>query len=309
MNYSVRKLNLLDFSGLIRQPDSLTCLDGLRMVIHGGPLSVMGMASTMFAQSHSGMTLEQDGKTRAIGRVVHWQEEDFAQLQFISADDPKQDNLTALIEALLIQAGEWGLTRVMADLPMSSPYMSAFRRAHFINWSSYKAYTFPCADPVQPKPSRWRAWTSKDFDGIKAVYQSLVRPQIRDYEPMTRSKVIGKVLCNENGKIIAYADLDYGSKGLWAQVFAEVEAGHPGHLSALSKLLYAEYGRPITFTARSYMPWLRLSWCQFEEQASEERALIVRHLTVKDLKPEPSSEKILEKRPAEGGFFSANSQK
>ena len=292
----------------MRQSASLECLDGLRMAIDGEPLSLTGMASTLFAQNQSGAVLEQDGKMRVMGRVVHWQEEDFAQLQFITAEEPEHDNLNAVIEAMLKEAGGWGLSRVMADLPVDSPYLNAFRKENFILWASYKAYSFPYTDTFQEKPSRWRTWTSKDFGEMKAIYKRLVATRIWTYEPMTRSKRLGKVLCDENGKMIAFVDLDLGNKALWAQVFMLFEAAKPSVFEDLLRSLFAEYGRPITLCARSYQPWLRPALEDLGGQGWEERALMVRHLAVRTASPERLEDSIFDKGKAESGALSIKTQ-
>ncbi len=309
MANTLRKPNAFDLSSLMRQSDSLECLDGLRQAIHGDPLSLMGMASTLFAQSHSGAVLEQDGKMRAIARMIHWQEEDFAQLQFISAEDPANTNLNAIIEALLKDVGEWGLTRVMGDMPVNSPYLSAFRKSNFILWASYKAYTFPLQDLGTAKESQWRTWTSQDFDGMKSVYQTLVASRVRNYEPMTRSKVLGKVLADEKGKILAYVDLDMGTKGLWAQVFMLFEACKTEVLEDLLRQLFAEYGRPVTISARSYQAWLRTPLEELGGQAWEERALLVKHLALRSPSPETVEEALFDNAKAKSGAFSMKTQK
>lgn len=308
MTSIVRKPTPLDLSSLMRQSASLECLDGLRMAIHGEPLSLMGMASTLFAQNHSGAVLEQEGRMRAMGRVVHWQEEDFAQLQFISADDPENVNLNAVIEALLKETGGWGLSRVMADLPVDSPYLSAFRKENFILWASYKAYSFPYVDAGQEKPSRWRTWTSKDFGEMKAIYKRLVATRIWNYEPMTRSKRLGKVLCDENGKMIAFVDLDMGNKALWAQPFMLFEAAKTSVLEDLLSALFVEYGRPVIICARSYQPWLRGVLDELGNQAWEERALLVRHLAVRNLSPERLEDAVFDKGKAESSALSIKTQ-
>lgn len=305
---TLRKLNALDFSTLMRKTTLLENLDSLRLVTTGEPIGLMGMASSLFAQRHTGFVLEAQGKPLAMARAIQWQEEDFAQLQFICAKDPAKTNLSALIEALLQETGHWGLIKVMGDLPVSSAYLPDFRKANFIVWASHRCYRFSTSAADAPKKTAWRAWSAKDIDGIKAVYQTLVPARIRGYEPMTRSKVLGKVLSNEDGQIVAYADLDYGAKGLWAQIFALPEATHPETLEDLAKNLLAEYGRPVTFSARSYMPWLRAALDGLDLLAGEERALIARHLAVKDQLPEPVTDKIFEKKPAESGVYTIQSQ-
>lgn len=308
MTSTIRKPNPLDLSGLMRQSDSLACLDGLRLAIHGEPLSLMGMASTLFAQNHTGMVLEQDGKMRAIARMIQWQEEGFAQMQFIHAEDPEIPTLNALIEALLIEAGGWGLSRVMSDIPVDSPYLDAFRQTNFIVWSSYKAYSFPFSDSAQAKSTQWRTWTSKDFSGMKAVYQVLVASRIRNYEPMTRSKLLGKVYSDENGKVLGFVDLDLGNKSVWAQVFMLSEASKPDVFEDLLNVLFVEYGRPVTVCARAYQPALKIALDQLGGQTWEERALLVRHLAVRNPSPETVEERLFEKGKAESGAFSMNTQ-
>ncbi len=303
---NLRKLNALDFSTLMRQTAKLENLDFLRVVTNGEPMSLMGMASSLFAQRHAGAVLEKDGKPLAMARVIQWQEEDFAQFQFISALEPDNVNLSAVIEALLQDIGEWGLIKVMADLPVSSPFLKAFRKANFYVWASHQCFTFPFVQSELPSKNQWETWTARDFEGIRAVYQTLVPSRIRSYEPMTRSKVLGKVLTNEKGQVIAYVDLDYGSKGLWAQPFALPEANRPAVFEDLLKSLFAEYGRPVTFSARSYMPWLRSSLGRLTDQMTEERALIARYLALRDRLPEETREGFFEKSKAEGTVFTIN---
>lgn len=308
MTSLVRKPTPLDLSGLMRQSASLECLDGLRMAIHGEPLSLMGMASTLFAQNHSAAVLEQDGKMCAMGRVVHWQEEEFAQLQFISADDPERDNLSAVIEALLKDTGAWGLSRVMADLPVSSPYLKAFQKNNFIVWASYKPYGFSYKDSVQAKNSRWRTWTSQDFSAMKSIYQKLVASRIRTYEPMTRSKLLGKVLCDQEGNIVGYVDLDMGNKSVWAQVFILSEACFPDVFEDLLQTLFVDYGKAVMVCARSYQPGLRTALDALNSMAGEERALLVRHLAIRTTSPETVEERLFDKGKAGSGAFSIKTQ-
>jgi len=308
MTATFRNLNALDFSYLMRQSHTFENLDTLHLVTNGEPLSFMGMASTLFAQKHTGIVLELEGKPLVVARAVQWQDEDFAQLQFINAIEPAESNNVAVLEALLKEIGAWGLTRVMGDISTDSIYLSDFRKANFIVWASHRSYSLSAPVLGAPESSAWRTWTAKDYANMKTLYQSLVPSRIRQYEPMTRSKVLGKVISDASGNLTGYVDLDYGSKGLWAQLFLLPEASRPEVLEDLAGKLYMEFGRPITFSARSYMPWLRLALDKLDAQASGERALIVRHLAIKDAKPEQAGETIFEKSPAEGSIFSAESQ-
>jgi|GEM_PF-430744 len=303
MTGTLRKLNALDFSTLIWQSAKLENLDGLRVVTNGEPMSVMGMASSLFAQRHAGIVLEDNAKSLAMARAMQWQDEDFAQLQFITSLDSMDVNIATVLEALLIEIGGWGVTRVMGDLPTDSVYLSDFRKANFIVWASHRCFSIKMSQTDSPKESDWRTWSAKDYADMQSVYQTLVAARIRSYEPMTRSKVLGKVLRDTRGNIIAYVDLDYGSKGVWAQLFFLPEAARPEILGDLAKELFEEYGRPVTFSARSYMPWLRGALNRLSAETGEERALIARHLAVKGHAPETITDKLFEKNPAESGAF------
>lgn len=300
---TLRKLNALDFGTLMWQSAKLENLDSLRVVTNGEPMSVMGMASSLFAQNHAGIVLEDNAKTLAMARAIQWQDEDFAQLQFITSLESKDINTVAVIESLLKEIGGWGITRVMGDLPVNSVYLSDFRKANFIIWASHRCYSLKIAHDETPKGSAWHTWSAKDYADMQTVYQTLVAARIRCYEPMTRSKVLGKVFRDARGKLIAYADLDYGSRGIWAQLFFLPEATRPEILDALAKELFEEYGRPVTFSARSYMPWLRGALDVLATEVSEERGLIARHLAVKGHAPQTVTEKLFEKNPAESGAF------
>jgi hypothetical protein len=300
---TLRKLNALDFSTLMWQSAKLENLDSLRVVTNGEPMSLMGMASSLFAQRHAGIVLEENAKLLAMARAIQWQDEDFAQLQFITSIDSKDINVASVIETLLKELGAWGITRVMGDLPANSVYLPDFRKANFIIWASHRYYNMKMDQNETPNESSWRTWSAKDYADMQSIYQTLVPARIRSYEPMTRSKVLGKVLRDPRGNVIAYVDLDYGSKSVWGQLFFLPEAARPKILEDLAKELFAEYGRPVTFSARSYMPWLRSALDQFGAEVSEERGLIARHLAVKDQTPETITDKLFEKNAAGSGAF------
>ena len=87
------------------------------------------------------------------------------------------------------------------------------------------------------------------------------------------------------------------------------EACKTGVLEDLLRQLFAEYGRPVTISARSYQAWLRDPLEELGGQAWEERALLVKHLALRSPSPETVEEALFDNAKAKSGAFSMKTQK
>lgn len=233
----------------------------------------------------TGVYQPDDGLSKFVGQIYQTEELESAHLHYLLPPDGDcSKGIVTLLEGLIQQAGNWGAMQVTADLAIDSPYFSCFRETGFSVLAKQRVFRCESAWQTQQKSNnKWRLWMKEDIKAIRNLHATLVPPVIQPVEPLTRGKMVGMVYYGQNGEIKGYADLVYGSAGVWVLPFLHPQnEEHPRDLlGCLLDSLRDLKGRPVYLIARSYQPWLENALMNSPANPGPEQALLVRNLAIR----------------------------
>lgn len=208
-----------------------------------------------------------------------------------------------LLEHLVKSAGDWKAWGVLADLPEDSPLFQGFRKAGFMIWARQNIYQLNLKDKYYNEAApKWRLWTSNDINALNALYKEVVPGVVQCIEPVTRKAALGLVAFQPDGRLAAYADLEYGPKGVWAQVTTSPEVRAAGLLHSLPEAIPELFGRPIYLCVRSYQPWLGGALEEMGNFKTESQVLLVKHLVLRKSLERNAVKNIFENSNMEGSL-------
>jgi hypothetical protein len=108
----------------------------------------------------------------------------------------------------------------------------------------------------------------------------LIPGLVQQVEPFPAERLHGLVYCQEND-LLAYVELKYGHRGIWAQPFVhpDLEDASP-RLAGLLAVLPNRLSRPVYLCVRSYQSWLEPGLESMGAEPSPRQAMMVKHLAI-----------------------------
>ena len=274
---SIRSLDLLDLPVIARYRNDVITLDSARALTRGHPLGAMGLLAYVNPTRHLYAAIANGGDSALLGGVIHSRGEAFAKLLYLAPssrlDDPE---LPALLEHLVIQAGEWNAFHVMAEVNESSHIFPALRTAGFSVYAWQRLWDMSRIEKTGSvsNPS-WRRMNSVDLPAVQSLHYQIVPPLLHPVEPAPQ-RLTGFVH-SENLK--CYASVTAGMYGIVLTPLI-----HPDEHDVSEKILSLvanlpdRRGRKIYLCVRSYQTWLEPVLEDLGAQASPRQAVMVKHL-------------------------------
>ena len=246
---------------------------------------------------------EEDSQACWFGRASHAEGEVCSRLDFVARAHASQpEDLVFLLEELIRVCGTWGARYILADIPTGSDLLPAFRRADFSVWSQERIYRYRGDFSPRGKGGNpWRQWTDRDVKAMQALHRSVVPRLFQNIEPLSRKKAQGLAACDQSGKLIAFADLVYGPKGIWLQPMLDPEVDAPDLLRDLVLAVPNRFGRAVYLSARSYQARLGASLAGQPFSLEQEISRMTRPLVIQDKLPALEGQTVYETNNNEGG--------
>ena len=126
-----------------------------------------------------------DDEKIQIGQICHVPRERSARLSFLMEQEPFDEVAAcALLENLVVQAGEWGAVNVLAAVNEDEAVFTSLRRVGFSVYSRQEVWRvpdWPHTDSVQTK-YEWQEATPMDSDPVLRLCQSLLPPLVQRAE-------------------------------------------------------------------------------------------------------------------------------
>jgi hypothetical protein len=194
-------------------------------------------------------------------------------------------SLSDVVEYLLKKLGPLGAQALLAELDEHSAACNALRQAGFSIYARQRIWKL--ARPPQGGrygETAWRPALERDALVIDLLRQSLLPGQVQQLEdkPGDPDGYVYEV----GGQVVAYAEVQRGSSGVWVQPFVHLDAApfHDGLCDLLINLR-PRPARPVYVSVRSYEDWLEPIFEQLGGQPGPRQVAMARR-TVLPLKVE-----------------------
>jgi hypothetical protein len=229
--------------------------------------------------SYTGISPARGEETAVIGQMIYTPGDRSAHISFLTpGDDLDQPGLSALLENLAVQAGSWGACHLLAEVEENSPALDLIRRGGFSIYGRQTIWQFT-RPPNSTRALEWQPATPSGENAARSLYQQLVPPLVQTAEPFALGGQ--RLLYRHDDELLAYAEINSGSQGIYVQPIIHPGAKDiEGLLAGLLTRLPPANLRPVYLAVRSYQAWLDNPLARLGGQSSPQQALLVKHLAV-----------------------------
>ncbi len=220
-----------------------------------------------------------NGTGALIGQVVYHGGEKSAHLSYmLPLGELSSPALTALVEALAWQAGEWGAFHLLAEVEERGPAFEGLRAAGFSTYARQRVWRVDAPIPMQSAPNHWHAAASIDEHAVRNLHTLVIPPLVQAAEPLNLH-LSHSLIFHQEGDLAAYVEVIGGPKGIYLRplIHPDVEET-PALLISLIARLHPTPKRPVYMAVRSYEAWLEPLLEDLGAQVGPRQALLVRHL-------------------------------
>jgi hypothetical protein len=255
------------------------------LVLTRGPLLMPGalLSSLMPAMGIFTSVSSKNGDTdqALIGQILHIPGSQFAQLTFLAPDAALESGaILPLLDYLASQAGERGAYRLVADVDERTTAFEALRRASYAIYTRQRIWRLKEQVVEKNGAHSWLPANDRDLIAVRSLYYNLVPGLVQQVEPFPTERLHGFVY-RDGEDLLAYVEMKYGSKGIWAQPFVHPDAEEiPARLVDLLKDLPSRRSRPVYICVRSYQAWLEPALEDLGAECSPRQAVMVKHLAI-----------------------------
>jgi hypothetical protein len=230
-----------------------------------------------------------------IGQFIHIPDSHFAHLTFLTPEGALvSPGISALLDYMVSLLGERGAMHLLADVDERTQAFEALRSAGFAIYSRQRIWRLAEVAPHQGDSIHWRAATSQDTISIRSLYNNLVPALVQQVEPFLSKSPRGLVFYKD-GDLLAYVELRYGHRGIWAQPFIHPDAGDfSEHFMDFLYEIPRRLSRPVYLCVRSYQSWLESSIEEVGGEPGFRQAVMVKHLAVQQKLLRPVAMPVLD---------------
>jgi hypothetical protein len=288
---SVRSFDWRDLPALYRLRKESVFLHNA-LVLTRGPMLLSGAVFSSLMPGGGLYTAICDGNDGTgdlvIGQIIHMSGSQVAQLTFLAPEpDPAGTNLAGLLEFFASQVVVRGAFRLLADVTEHTFAFESLRQAGFAIYARQRVWQLNQHGAGQVQAPGWDTAVDRDLISVRSLYNNLVPGLVQQVEPFPAERLHGLVY-RHGDDVLAYVELKYGHRGIWAQPFV-----HPDAEEAIDRLvdllqeMSYRRSRPIYLCIRSYESWLEPAVEALGAQPGPRQVVMVRHLAVpqKALRP------------------------
>jgi hypothetical protein len=281
---TVRPFDWRDIPALLRYRHQSTYLDSAlvltrgSMLLPGALLSYLAPAMGLYTSVSNG----QEGlEGSLIGQILHSVGNQFAHMTFLTPDESLDSPaLPALLDYLAATVVERGALRLLAEVDERTTAFEAMHKAGFAIYSRQRVWQLTKQVPEEVKISGWHAATEQDVIAIRSLYSNLVPGLVQQAEPFSTKHPRGLIYRNGD-ELLAFVELRYGHRGIWAQPFVHPDAEDvAAHFFELIQGLPYRRSRPVYLCVRSYQAWLEPAIEDLGAEAGPRQAVMVKHLAI-----------------------------
>jgi hypothetical protein len=280
---TVRPFDWRDLPALYRQRNRSVFLDSA-LVLTRGPMLLPGALLSYLVPTMGVFTCVNDGdeanEEEIIGQFIHVLGSQFAQLTFLTPDVLLDSPaLVSLIEYMVLLSGERGAMRLLADVDEKTFAFEALRKIGFAIYARQRIWQLSVTESEVYHPEGWRSATRNDMIAIRSLYNNIVPGLVHQVEPFVKQRPKGLVYYHQ-GELLAYVELKYGHRGIWATPFVHPDAENLLYnFALLLKSIPGRRSRPVYLCVRSYQAWFEATIEDLGAKVGPRQAVMVKHLT------------------------------
>lgn len=262
--------------------------------MHGNPASLSSMLAQFYPAGgvYTAVALGGDDGQPKIGQIHHVPGERSAHLCFLMIQEPFDETAAcALLENLVVQAGEWRAANVLAAVDEAQAVFTSLRRVGFAVYSRQEVWRIPALqhDEKLQNGHEWHEATPSDCDPVLRLCQSLLPPLVQRAEENFSYCPKGLVVRSED-QVLAYVQVTSGPRGICLlPIFhPQVTDIRPLLLDLtgrLKSMILSPLERPVYCLVRSYQAGLSGILENLGAEKMGEQALLVKHLAIRHRKP------------------------
>ena len=254
------------------------------LVLTRGPMLLPGAMLSSLAPGmglYTSVYTPERQRDRVIGQVLHPPGAQLAQLTFLTPDKALDgEALPNLLDHLSPQIIERGGFRLLAEVDEASQAYLALREATFAIYARQSIWRMPKIQSVQEIPSGWRSAVESDLIAVRSLYHNVIPGLVQQVEPFTPERLNG-LIYRQDGEALAYVELKYGHRGIWAQPFIHPDAqASVLQLMDIFDALPHRHTRSIHVCIRSYQSWLESALADMGAEPGPRQAVMVKHLAI-----------------------------
>jgi len=230
---------------------------------------------------HTFVFEKEENVNTIVGQFIHLMGSQFARLTFLSPDEfLDSPGAIILLDHMAVKSGQNGALRLLADVDEHSLAFDALRRDSFSIFTRQRIWLLTSRVSAKSQSKHWRSAGSQDALAIKLLYNNLVPGLVQQVEPFDATRRKG-VVYYQGGDLLAFVELKYGHRGIWAQPFI-----HPDMPDLANQFVEQmtnipnRRSRPLYICVRSYQSWLETAIEDLGVESGPNQAVMVRHLAI-----------------------------
>lgn len=281
---SIRPFDWRDLPSLRRYRKQSVFLNSALLLTRGPLIMAGSMLSSLTPSAGIFTSVSTDnGEIRLplIGQIIHSAGDQVAQLTFLSPEDAMESPaFPDLLEHLSTKAIERGALRLLAEANEGSLAYEALRQNTFAIYARQRIWRID-NQPTKPQTSLpWHVASDKDLIAVRSLHNNIVPGLVQQVEPFPEVRLHGMVY-REKEEILAYVELKYGRKGIYAQPFIDPDAERlvPEMMKLLPHVPNRR-GRPVYACVRSYNSWMESAFDDMAAREGPTQAVMVKHLAI-----------------------------
>ncbi len=196
----------------------------------------------------------------------------------------------ALLENLVVQAGEWGAVNVLSAVNEAEVVFTSLRRVGFAVYSRQEVWRVPDwqHDGAAQNEYEWQEATPLDREPVLRLCQSLLPPLVQRAEEHFSYCPKGLVVRRED-QVLAYVQVTSGTQGICLLPLFHPQVTNIRPLlidltDRLKSMILSPLERPIYCLVRSYQAGLSGILEDLGAEKLDEQALLVKHLAIRHRK-------------------------
>ncbi|MCW5875305.1 MAG: hypothetical protein KIS85_00355 [Anaerolineales bacterium] len=203
-------------------------------------------------------TCEKTAKSEQLfAQVLHPEDSGAAYCLFLApAKAVNAWAVSELFDGMIAHLGNQGVHHLVAEADENHQVVSLLRKNGFSIYTRQRVWRLT-SSPARKGKSAWRPMGERDQLAANLLHKAVVPGQVLQMELQPALPRDGFVY-HRQGELVAFAEVEEGSRGIWVQPFVHPDAEpFDQPLAELLSRLGPKRGKPVYVVLRAYQDWLQ----------------------------------------------------